>query len=485
MMIDSAHGPIIPVILSGGTGSRLWPLSRAIHPKQFFPLVGDLTLLQTTAQRLAAIQRASAPMVVCNETHRFLVLEQLKELGVAPTAILLESAGRNSAPAITAAALEALANCGNDDNPVLLIFPIDHVIQDSERFADAVQAAIIEADAGHLVTFGIHPTMPATGYGYINASTSTENNSGALRVELFVEKPDKETATNYLKDGNYYWNSGMFVFGAKQYLRELQQYAPEVLEAVTVAHQKANKDLDFLRLDSAAFSESPAISVDHAVMERTSEAVMVPLDAGWCDIGSWAALAQISEPDESGNSSKGDVLFERTRNTFVHGGNRLIAVVGGDELVIADTPDALLVAHKNAVDSVKDVVATLEASGREEHQTHRVVHRPWGLFEVLLDGNGFKIKRIVVNPGQTLSLQSHRHRAEHWIVVRGAAEVTRGEETFTVCKNESTYISPQTKHRLQNLREDPLELVEVQTGDYLGEDDIIRHEDVYGRISSD
>ncbi len=484
-MPDPTHSTIIPVILSGGTGSRLWPLSRAIHPKQFFPLVGEMTLLQSTAKRLAHIDGVVAPMVVCNEAHRFVVGEQLKEIGVEPTAILLEPIGRNSAPAITAAALEALAHCADGDSPVLLIFPIDHVIQDTDRFAEAVEAAIDEAHHAHLVTFGIQPTEPKTGYGYINAGAAAKSDTGARQVERFVEKPDEETASAYLEDGNYYWNSGMFVFSARQYLGEVQRYVPEIFDAVTRAHQKAAKDLDFLRLEGAAFSESPAISVDHAVMERTSDAVMIPLDAGWCDIGSWAALAQISDADEDGNIAKGDVILEHTQNTYVYGGDRLIAVVGAEDLVIADTSDALLVAHKDTVEDVKTVVASLEASGRAEHHTHRVVHRPWGLFEVLLDGNGFKIKRIVVKPSQSLSLQSHQHRAEHWVVVRGVALVTRGEETFRVSQNESTYIPPETKHRLENSEAESLELVEVQTGDYLGEDDITRHEDIYGRDSCD
>ena len=477
--------PVTPVIISGGAGSRLWPLSRAVHPKQFIPLLDGFTLLQATARRLAVVAQASAPIVVCNEAHRFMVAEQLRAVGVAPAAIVLEPAARSSAPAIAAAALEALARTEGGSEPILLVLPVDHVIRDEARFAGAVRDASVEAESGALVTFGVHPVRPETGYGYIRAGLPTGPGTGACRVDRFVEKPDARTAAAWIEDGRYFWNSGMFVFGAGRYMHELGVHAPEVRDAVAAAHREAVEDLGFVRLDMASFTESPAISVDHAVMERTAGAVMVPLDAGWSDIGSWATLAELGESDEAGNVVQGDVLLERTRNTYVRGGDRLVATVGVEDLVIADTADAVLVAGKGAAEDVRKVVAALESAGREEHRRHRTVHRPWGAYEDLHGGDGFKVKRIVVNPGQMLSLQSHRHRAEHWVVVRGAARVTRGEETFTVSANESTYIPPGTRHRLENPGDTPLELVEVQTGGYLGEDDIVRHEDAYGRAGPD
>ena len=478
---------IVPVILSGGAGSRLWPLSRELHPKQFFSLADEFTLLQGTARRLAAIRRhaalahLSAPIVVCNEAHRFMVREQLQAVGVAPAAVLLEPAARDTAPAIAAAALQALAQTGDGGEPILLILPVDHVIRNEARFSDAVREALTEAVSGRLVTFGVPPAHPETGYGYILAGAPAGADTGARRVERFVEKPDAAAAAAFVEDGRYFWNSGMFVFGAGRYLRELRAHAKDLHDAAAMAHRTAEEDLGFLRLDADSFAASPSVSVDHAVMERASDAVMVPLDAGWSDIGSWAAVSELGERDAAGNVARGDVVLQGTRNTYVRGADRLVAAVGVTDLVIADTADAVLVAAKGASQDLRHVVATLASAGREEHRRHRMVHRPWGLFDVLHGGDGFKVKRIVVNPGERLSLQSHRRRAEHWIVVRGAARVTRGEETFTVSANQSTYIPPGTRHRLENPGPAPLELVEVQTGDYLGEDDIIRHDDAYGR----
>ena len=480
------RGPVIPVILSGGAGSRLWPLSRTNQPKQFIPLVDGLTLLQATARRIAAVEPSAAPIVVCNVSHRFMVAEQLRAIGVAPAAVVLEPAGHNTAPAIAAAALEALAlealaRAQSVGEPILLVLPADHLIRDEARFAAAVREASIEAASGRLVTFGVPPARAQTGYGYIQAGRPTGLGAGVRRVDRFIEKPDARSAAAYVKDGRYWWNSGMFVFRAGRYLHELGVHANDVREAVVEAHRKAVSDLGFLRLDARAFAASPAISVDHAVMERTSEAVMVPLEAGWSDIGSWATLSELDTCDEAGNVVQGDVVVERTRNTYIRGGNRLIAAVGVTDLVIADTADAVLVAGKGAVEDVRRVVATLASAGRAETRHHRTVHRPWGVYEVLHGGDGFKVKRIVVNPGQGLSLQSHRHRAEHWIVVRGVARVTRGDDTFAVAANQSTYIPPGVRHRLENPQTAPLELVEVQTGSYLGEDDIVRYDDVYGR----
>ena len=530
---------VVPVILSGGSGSRLWPLSRELHPKQFFPLAGGLTLLQGTVRRLAAVEPVSAPIVVCHEAHRFMVLEQLRAIGVTPAAVLLEPAPRNTAPAIAAAALEALARArpgcgvvndggnGNTDGgstnggdtdggdtgggdtdggigggnggdrdagpgaagaagaePLLLVLPVDHVIRDEARFARSVREAVVEAGSGRLVTFGVPPAHPETGYGYIRAGAPTGSGTRARAVERFIEKPDPDAAAAFLEDGRHYWNSGMFVFAARAFLRELRLHSPDIHDAVVAAHRAAVQDLDFLRLGAEPFAASPGVSVDHAVMERTAAAVMVPLDAGWSDIGSWTGMAGLGEPDGAGNVVEGDVLLEDTRNTYVRGAERLVAAVGVTDLVIADTADAVLVAAKGAAQNLRSVVATLRATGREEQRTHRLVHRPWGRYEVLHGGDGFKVKRIVVNPGHRLSLQSHRRRAEHWIVVRGAARVTRGDETFRVVENESTYIPPGTRHRLENPGESPLELVEVQTGRYLGEDDIVRHDDVYGRAGT-
>ena len=476
--------PVYPVILSGGAGTRLWPLSREHHPKQLIALLDDCTLLQSTARRLASLENPYPPIVVCNDTHRFVVAEQLRTIGVSPAAILLEPVVRNTAPAIAAAALEALSRCEEDDDPILLVLPSDHVLRNEARFADAVRHAVREAACGRLVAFGVVPTYAETGYGYIMTDARTGTSRDALPIERFREKPDAETAAAWIEDGCCYWNSGMFMFSARAFLHELDIYAPSISDAVRNAHESAAPDLGFLRLDAKCFRQSPAISVDYAVMEWTSNAWMVPLDAGWQDVGSWSSLAKLSQQDDAGNVVRGDAVVRDTRDTFVHSDSRLVATIGLTDLIIVETADAVLVADKNAAQDVKSVVRQLEKAGRPEHSTHRRVYRPWGSYDSVHAGDGFKVKHIIVQPGQRLSLQAHRHRAEHWIVVRGAARVTRGDETFLVHENQSTFIPQGATHRLENPGDAPLELVEVQTGSYLGEDDILRYEDAYGRTDS-
>ena len=475
---------VFPVILSGGAGSRLWPVSRELHPKQLTALLDEHTLLQATARRLGSLagDAVRAPIVVANEAHRFLVTEQLEAVGVAPSAIVLEPAGRNTAPAIAAAALEALGRVDGEEEPILLVLPADHVIRDEARFAGAVRHAVREAQRGTIALLGVVPTYAETGYGYIIAGGPAGLGSEARVVERFVEKPAVAVAAEWIEAGSCYWNSGMFVFGAERYLRELGIHAPAVLEAATGAHERAAPDLGFLRLDAECFTRSPAVSVDHAVMEHAADAVVVPLDAGWSDVGSWASLAELFAEDESGNAAEGDVIFHGARNTFVRAEDRMVAAVGVDDLVVVDTPDAVLVAAKRSTQDVKRVVERLEAAGRDEHRTHRKVYRPWGSYDAVRAGEGFKVKHIVVRPGGRLSLQAHRHRAEHWVVVRGVARVTRGEETFTLEANQSTYIPKSVRHRLENPGSAPLEIIEVQTGGYLEEDDIERFDDAYGRV---
>ncbi|MCY4349689.1 MAG: mannose-1-phosphate guanylyltransferase/mannose-6-phosphate isomerase [Thiotrichales bacterium] len=472
---------VVPVILSGGAGTRLWPLSREHYPKQLIALLDDDTLLQATARRLAFVEDAQPPIVVCNEAHRFIVAEQLRAAVVSPVAIILEPLARNTAPAVAAAALEALARCKEDDDPLLLILPSDHIIGEDTRFASAVRRATMEAARGRLVAFGVVPTYVETGYGYIMADDSAGTRHDARPVERFREKPDAETAAAWIEAGGCYWNSGMFVFSARCYLRELAVHAPAIHDAVTNAYENAVPDLGFLRLEAESFRQSPAISVDYAVMEHTTNTSMVPLDAGWRDIGSWKSLAEFLPPDDAGNVVRGDAVVQRTRNTFIHGDARLVATLGVADLVIVDTADAVLVADRNAAQDVKAVVRQLERADRDEHKTHRRVHRPWGSYDSVHEADGFKIKLITIQPSQKLSLQAHRHRAEHWIVVRGTAQVTCDGETFLVHENQSTFIPKGARHRLENPGETLLELIEVQTGHYLEEDDIVRFEDAYGR----
>jgi len=461
------------VLLSGGSGTRLWPLSREDYPKQFLALVDDDTLLQGTWKRIAPLTTLP-PIVVANESHRFLAAEQLRVLGVDKPAILLEPVGRNTAPAIAAAALQAMAD-GAD--PLLLVLPSDHVVADADGFRDAIKTAMPAAEQGALVTFGIVPTAPETGFGYIHADPAT---SGVRRVLRFVEKPDVATAQRYLDAGGYYWNSGMFLFRASRYLAELERLQPDMLAAVRAAFAGADRDGDFIRLEPTAFAACRSDSIDYAVMEKTDAAMVLPVDIGWNDVGSWSALWDVSARDDDGNTRHGDAILVDSRDSLVHA-RRLVALVGVQDLVVVETDDAVLVAHKDHVQRVKDVVAQLKAGQRSQASLHREVHRPWGSYDSIDVGAGFQVKRIKVKPGAQLSLQSHTRRAEHWIVVRGSARVTRDNDVFELHANQSTYIPIGAKHRLENPGTQVLELIEVQSGDYLGEDDIVRYEDVYGR----
>ena len=463
-----------PVLLSGGTGTRLWPLSREAYPKQFLPLAGEDTMVQATWRRVAPLAGA-APIVVANEEHRFLVAEQLRQIGAPTPAIVLEPVGRNTAPAIAAAALQALAA---GDDPLLLVLPSDHVVRNEAGFRDAVSAACAAAEAGALVTFGIVPDAPETGFGYIQAETG----EGVRRVLRFVEKPDAVTAQSYLDAGGYYWNSGMFLFRASRYLEELGKFQPGIVASVSAAFAAAKRDGDFIRLDKEAFAASPSDSIDYAVMEKTSDAKVLPVDIGWNDVGSWSALWEVAERDDDGNAHRGDVIAVDSRNTYAYA-QRLVALVGLDDVVVVETDDAVLVAHKDRVQEVKQVVAQLKESQRSQAVLHRKVYRPWGAYDSIDTGERFQVKRITVKPGGVLSLQMHHHRAEHWIVVSGTARVPRGEETLLLSENQSTYIPLGVTHRLENPGMVPLELIEVQSGSYLGEDDIVRFEDMYGRSS--
>ena len=467
---------LFPIIMAGGSGSRLWPLSRQLNPKQFLPLAdADFSMLQATIQRLAGLG-AELPRLICNEQHRFLAAEQLRLLGLEKAGILLEPVGRNTAPAIALAALQA---CSEAEDPILLVLAADHLIKDVEAFQTCIQTALPLAQDGKLVTFGILPTHAETGYGYIEQGIDV--GVGGFKVSRFVEKPDLVTAQEYLANGSYFWNSGMFMFRANRYLEELETYRPDILAACRAALAGGSQDMHFTRVDEAAFAACPDDSVDYAVMEKTADAVMVPLDAGWSDIGSWTALWDVSDKDQQGNVFKGDVLNQQSRNTYVHADSRLVATVGLDDLVIVETKDAVLVAHKDHVQDVKKIVEQLKNGSRTEHINHREVYRPWGVYDSVDNGHRYQVKRITVKPGAKLSVQMHHHRAEHWIVVSGTARVTNGDKTYLVCENESTYIPIGQIHALENPGVIPLELIEVQSGSYLGEDDIVRFEDKYGR----
>ncbi|MEL1263671.1 mannose-1-phosphate guanylyltransferase/mannose-6-phosphate isomerase [Pseudoxanthomonas putridarboris] len=461
-----------PVLLSGGSGTRLWPLSREAYPKQFLPLAGDDTMVQATWRRVAELADR-APIVVANEEHRFLVAEQLRQVDAPVPAIVLEPVGRNTAPAIAAAALQAMAA---GDDPLLLVLPSDHVVRDVAGFQRAVRQAIPAAEAGALVTFGIVPDAPETGFGYIQADAG----EGLRKVLRFVEKPDAATAQAYLDAGGYYWNSGMFLFRASRFIEELAQFRPDIVDAVRAAHAAAKHDGDFIRLDKEAFASSPSDSIDYAVMEKTGHAMVLPVDIGWNDVGSWSALWDVAERDGDGNAHHGDVIAVDSRNSYAYA-QRLVALVGLDDIVVVETDDAVLVARKDRVQDVKQVVAQLKQDQRSQAILHREVHRPWGSYDSVDMGSRHQVKRIKVKPGAKLSLQSHNHRAEHWIVVKGTARVTRDNDVFELFENQSTYIPIGAKHRLENPGKDLLELVEVQSGDYLGEDDIVRYSDIYGR----
>jgi len=476
-MTHASAATLRPVVLAGGSGTRLWPLSRKSYPKQFVPLAGDGSLFESTLDRLEGFDHAG-PIVVCNEEHRFLVAEQIRQEAAAHTSILLEPAGRNTAPAIALAALESIEH---GEDPVLVVLPADHAIPDRKAFSTAVEQAVEAAADGALVTFGVEPRSPATGYGYIRAAAG----EGTRPVEAFVEKPDRATAERYLAEGGYYWNSGMFVFRASAYLEELERRAPEILGAVRSAFAGRAEDRDFVRFDTRSFEATPAESIDYAVMEHTDRAVVVPLDAEWNDVGSWRALWELGQSsgraDAAQNVAHGDVITNDVERCYLHAEHRLVAAVGLSDCVVVETADAVLVASRDRAEDVKKLVERLEADGRAEKDTHRRVYRPWGSYEGLDDGERFQVKRIIVKPGGQLSLQMHHHRAEHWVVVRGTARVTSGEKSFLLSENESTYIPLGTTHRLENPGHIPLELIEVQSGSYLGEDDIVRFEDQYGR----
>jgi mannose-1-phosphate guanylyltransferase/mannose-6-phosphate isomerase len=472
---------LIPVILSGGAGTRLWPLSRELYPKQLLPLVGSRTMLQETLLRLKGLD-LGAPLIVCNDAHRFLVAEQMRAIGVQPAAIVLEPAGRNTAPAIALAAHVALTDVASVDDALLLILPADHVIRDVAAFHRAVSAAAAGARDGVLVTFGVVPNAPETGYGYIRRGQAHGADEGsAYRIASFVEKPDRATAERFLASGEYYWNSGMFLFSARRYLEELQKQAGDIASSAKAAFDAAKRDLDFTRVDRELFAACRSESIDYAVMEKTAQALVVPLDAGWSDVGSWASLHAASDPDASGNVTQGDVIAEDTRDSFVHASSRLVATVGLRDHVVVETKDAVLVAPKSRVQDVKALVTRLKESGRYEHSLHREVFRPWGSYDSLDNGTRHQVKHLTVKPGGVLSLQMHHHRAEHWVVVSGTAQITRGEEVFLLEENQSTYIPIGVKHRIENPGKVPLHVIEVQSGGYLGEDDIVRFEDQYGR----
>ena len=466
---------LIPVVLSGGAGTRLWPLSRELYPKQLLPLIGTHTMLQDTVRRLSGLEVAP-PIVVCNEAHRFMVAEQLRALGTSAQAIVLEPVGRNTAPAIALAALVAMT--GGPGDALLLVLPADHVIHDVSAFQASVAVAAAAAQAGQLVTFGVVPRSPETGYGYIQRGEPLER---GWRIARFVEKPERARAEEFLASGGYYWNSGMFIFSARRYLDELRRLAPDIAAACELALVTAQPDLDFTRIDAAAFAACRAESIDYAVMEKASDAVVVPLDAGWSDVGSWSSLHDASAADADGNVVRGDVLTEDSRDSLVYAESRLVAVVGLRAYVVVETKDAVLVAPRDRVQDVKSLVARLKSSGRSEHLLHREVFRPWGSYDTLDSGERFQVKRLTVRPGGVLSLQMHHHRAEHWVVVSGTARITRGDEVFLLEENQSTYIPLGVRHRIENPGKVPLHIIEVQSGGYLGEDDIVRFEDQYGR----
>jgi mannose-1-phosphate guanylyltransferase / mannose-6-phosphate isomerase len=463
-----------PVILSGGSGTRLWPLSRGQYPKQFLPLVTVHTMVQETMLRLSGLVGLKNPIAVCNEDHRFMMAEQLWEIGVKPAVIILEPVGKNTAPAVAMAALSAASQ-----DEVLLVLPADHVITDNSAFHSAIAQAEVLAKQGNLVTFGIVPTHPETGYGYIRKDSTQLGN--AYKVGAFVEKPDLDTAKKYLESGDYLWNSGMFAFTVGNFLKELEKFNPAMLSACKQALSAAKTDLDFTRLDKAIFSTCPADSIDYAVMEKTDKAVVIPLDAGWNDVGSWSALWDVTEKDALGNAISGDVLTVDTQNSYIYSEHKLVTVIGVENLVVVETKDAVMIASKDRVQEVKQVVDQLKRLGRSEAHVHRKAYRPWGHYDSVDSGDRHQTKRIVVKPGAKLSLQKHHHRAEHWVVVKGTALVTRGDEQILLTENESTYIPLGTVHRLENPGVIPLEIVEIQSGSYLGEDDIVRFGDTYGR----
>jgi mannose-1-phosphate guanylyltransferase/mannose-6-phosphate isomerase len=471
---------LYPIILSGGAGSRLWPLSREHFPKPLLPLVSDRTLLQETACRLDSVAGLGDAVYVCNEEHRFLVAEQVDQLGKKPATIILEPEGRNTAPALTLAALYLVAR---DPEAMMVVMPADHVMTEPQHFVEAVQVGSISAQSGALVTFGVLPDTPETGYGYIKRNGEIEGGA-AYSVAQFVEKPDLQTATRYLGAGDYYWNSGIFLMRADRWLEEIGKYRVDILECCREALEQGNQDFDFLRVHKPAFNACPSDSIDYAVMEKTDRAVVVPISAGWSDVGAWSALWHVCPRDEDGNVIQGDVIAQDTHNAFLVAQHRCLATVGLDNIIVVETADAVLVADKDKAQDVKEIVNRLKEKNRIEHKCHRRVYRPWGSYEGIDAGSRFQVKRLSVKPGAQLSLQMHHHRAEHWVVVKGTARVTCGERTFNLHENESTYIPIGERHRLENPGNIPLEVIEIQSGSYLGEDDIIRYDDIYDRVQN-
>lgn len=467
---------IVPVIMAGGSGTRLWPLSRSLFPKQFLSLATNQSMLQETLKRTFGLDTSKA-VLLCNENHRFLVAEQLRSLNYQGARILLEPAGRNTAPALALAAFDII---NNREDGVMMVMAADHVIEDTQAFEDAVKQAMPQALNNKLLTFGIVADKPEIGYGYIKRGEQVAES--AFMVEQFVEKPDLKTAQAYLESGDYYWNSGMFLFKASAYLAELKQHAPAIYKACEVAYQGKTEDLDFVRAGKESFLSSPDDSIDYAIMEQTSNAVVIPLDAGWSDIGSWSALWDIDAKDSNNNAINGDVILHDTQNSLVHSTNRLVTTVGLNNIVIVETKDAILVAEKDKVQDVKHIVKALKSKSRSEASNHREVYRPWGKYDSIDSGGRYQVKRITVKPGAKLSVQMHHHRAEHWIVVSGTAKVTNGEKEILLTENQSTYIPVGVIHALENPGKVDLELIEVQSGSYLGEDDIVRFEDRYGRV---
>ncbi|PCJ88894.1 MAG: mannose-1-phosphate guanylyltransferase/mannose-6-phosphate isomerase [Thiotrichaceae bacterium] len=468
---------ITPVVLSGGSGTRLWPLSRKLHPKQLLPLLNETSLLQDTINRLQGLEDLEPTVVICNEEYRFMVAEQVRSTSVGTSAIILEPIGRNTAPAIALAAINAVQT---NEDAVLLVLPADHDIKNVDAFHDAIKIGLQQTNNGQFVTFGIVPDKPETGYGYIKSASSVATNE-VSEIDQFVEKPELDVAKKYLEEGGYYWNSGMFMFKATEYIKALQEFVPHIYTACQAAVDVAEKDMDFIRVGADEFASCPSDSIDYAVMEKVSNAVVIPVDIGWSDVGSWSALHEIGQQDKDNNILIGDTKSVATKGCYVRAEHKLVTTLGVEDLIIVDTDDALLVANKNHVQDIKEIVDSLSTEGREEVSLHKRVCRPWGCYQSIDHSDRFQAKRITVNPGAVLSLQLHHHRSEHWIVVNGTAKVTKGEDVFILSENESTYIPLGTKHRLENIGKIPLELIEVQTGSYLGEDDIVRFDDVYGR----
>lgn len=478
---------IIPVIMAGGSGSRLWPMSREHFPKQFLNLYGNNSMLQETVKRLADID-CNAPLILCNEKHRFIVAEQLRQLNFLANNIILEPVGRNTAPAIALAAIQSLKNVSDADDPILLVLAADHLIKDQRAFTDAINSAIPFAESGKLVTFGIVPNVPETGYGYIHRGCemdASQDVAKAYCVNQFVEKPNADVAKNYLDSGEYYWNSGMFMFSARRYLAELKLSRPDIYQVCMASMNHVSSDLDFIRINNDEFKQCPSESIDYAIMEKTSDAVVIPMDAGWNDVGSWSSLWEISDKDAYGNVNRGDVILTDSHNNYVSAESLLVSTIGVDNLVIIQTKDAILVSNKDKVQDVKKIVEELKRCGRKEYSTHREVYRPWGQYDSIDDGNGYQVKKILIRPGERLSTQMHHHRAEHWIVVSGTAKVTNAEREFLITENESTFIPIGAIHSLENPGKVDLELIEIRSGKYLEEDDIVRFSDKYGRVDGE